>query len=106
MPNALTDHDFQLLKAVKRRPGYTEEQVDNEAVLLRAYGKGTEVLIDREREPSQSNNVPLQTLTNKKERLHHTRSLPRTDSLHHCLQVFRMALSMDFSEVKCAIPKI
>ncbi|KAL2042876.1 hypothetical protein N7G274_004636 [Stereocaulon virgatum] len=39
-----------LLKAVKRRPGYTEEQIDNEAVLLRAYGKGTEVLIDREKE--------------------------------------------------------
>ncbi|MCJ1226551.1 hypothetical protein MMC12_003203 [Toensbergia leucococca] len=39
-----------LLKAVKQRPGYTEEQVDKEAVLLRAYGKGTEVLIDRERE--------------------------------------------------------
>lgn len=39
-----------LLKAVKRRPGYTEEQIDKEAVLLRAYGNGTEVLIDRERE--------------------------------------------------------
>lgn len=39
---------IQLLKAVKRRPGITDEQTDNEAVLLRAYGKGTEVLIDRE----------------------------------------------------------
>lgn len=39
-----------LLKAVKRRPGYTDEQIDEEAVLLRAYGKGTEVLIDREKE--------------------------------------------------------
>ncbi|MCJ1396338.1 hypothetical protein MMC18_009227 [Xylographa bjoerkii] len=39
-----------LLKAIKRRPGCSEEQIDNEAVLLRAYGKGTEVLIDRERE--------------------------------------------------------
>ncbi|MCJ1249356.1 hypothetical protein MMC30_006579 [Trapelia coarctata] len=39
-----------LLKAVKRRPGYSEEQIDNEAILLRAYGKGTEILIDRERE--------------------------------------------------------
>lgn len=36
------------MKAVKKRPGYTEEQIDAEAVLLRAYGKGTEVLIDRE----------------------------------------------------------
>ncbi|MCJ1270634.1 hypothetical protein MMC22_010531 [Lobaria immixta] len=39
-----------LLKAVKRRPGYSEEQIDEEAVLLRAYGNGTEVLIDRDRE--------------------------------------------------------
>ncbi|MCJ1281639.1 hypothetical protein MMC26_000960 [Xylographa opegraphella] len=39
-----------LLKAIKRRPGYSDEEIDNEAVLLRAYGKGTEVLIDRERE--------------------------------------------------------
>ncbi|KAL8793525.1 MAG: hypothetical protein Q9195_003898 [Heterodermia aff. obscurata] len=39
-----------LLKAEKRRRGYTQEQVDNEAILLRAYGKGTEVLIDRESE--------------------------------------------------------
>lgn len=33
---------------MKRIPGYTEEQIDNDAVLLRAYGRGTEVLIDRE----------------------------------------------------------
>ncbi|KAL8785215.1 MAG: hypothetical protein Q9213_003484 [Squamulea squamosa] len=39
-----------LLKAIKRRPGYTEKQIDDEAVLIRAYGKGTDVLIDRERE--------------------------------------------------------
>ncbi|KAL8670040.1 MAG: hypothetical protein Q9168_005401 [Polycauliona sp. 1 TL-2023] len=45
-----------LLKAVKRRPGYTEKQVDDEAVLIRAYGKGTDVLIDRERE-SQSHSL-------------------------------------------------
>ncbi|KAL8766540.1 MAG: hypothetical protein Q9209_006683 [Squamulea sp. 1 TL-2023] len=38
-----------LLKAIKRRPGYTEKQIDEEAVLIRAYGKGTDVLIDRER---------------------------------------------------------
>ena len=36
---------------MKRRPGHSEEQIDHEAILLRAYGKGTEVLIDREREP-------------------------------------------------------
>ena len=39
-----------LLKAIKRRPGLSEEQIDKEAVLLRAYGKGTEILIDREKE--------------------------------------------------------
>ncbi|KAL9131086.1 MAG: hypothetical protein Q9217_000909 [Psora testacea] len=39
-----------LIKAVKQRPGATEEQLDKEAVLLRAYGNGTEVLIDRDRE--------------------------------------------------------
>ncbi|PNS19816.1 Ethanolamine kinase 2 [Sphaceloma murrayae] len=39
-----------LLKAEKRRPGSTQEEVDEEAVLLRAYGEGTDVLIDRERE--------------------------------------------------------
>lgn len=39
-----------LLKAQKRRPGYSQEQIDREAVLLRAYGQGTDVLIDRERE--------------------------------------------------------
>lgn len=47
------------MKAVKRRPGYTEEQIDKEAVLLRAYGNGTEVLIDRESKLSAS---CLQTL--------------------------------------------
>ncbi|KAL9593334.1 MAG: hypothetical protein Q9179_005943 [Wetmoreana sp. 5 TL-2023] len=39
-----------LLKGVKKRPGYTEKEIDDEAVLIRAYGKGTGVLIDRERE--------------------------------------------------------
>ncbi|KAL8689893.1 MAG: hypothetical protein Q9218_004542 [Villophora microphyllina] len=39
-----------LLKAVKKRQGYTEKDIDENSVLIRAYGKGTEVLIDRERE--------------------------------------------------------
>ncbi|KAL1302871.1 hypothetical protein AAFC00_003199 [Neodothiora populina] len=39
-----------LLKAVKKRPGLSKEQIEQDAVLLRAYGKGTDVLIDRERE--------------------------------------------------------
>ncbi|KAL8924071.1 MAG: hypothetical protein Q9208_004208 [Pyrenodesmia sp. 3 TL-2023] len=45
-----------LLKAVKRRPGYTEKEIDDEAFLIRAYGKGTDILIDRERE-SQSHSL-------------------------------------------------
>lgn len=39
-----------LLKAINKRPGLTDEQIDSEAVLLRAYGKGTDLIIDRERE--------------------------------------------------------
>ncbi|KKK20233.1 ethanolamine kinase [Aspergillus rambellii] len=39
-----------LFKAINRKPGLTEDQIDNEAVLMRAYGNHTEILIDRERE--------------------------------------------------------
>ncbi|KAF4980950.1 hypothetical protein FZEAL_3145 [Fusarium zealandicum] len=39
-----------LLKAINRRPGLSKLDVDREAILLRAYGNGTAVLIDRERE--------------------------------------------------------
>ncbi|KAI9764006.1 MAG: hypothetical protein M1840_008954 [Geoglossum simile] len=39
-----------LLKAVNKRPGVSDQQIDEEAVLLRAYGKGTDILIDREGE--------------------------------------------------------
>lgn len=39
----------QLFKAIKKRPGFDQHQVDEEAVLLRAYGSGTQVLIDRDR---------------------------------------------------------
>jgi len=39
-----------LLKAVNRRPGQSKADMDRDAVLLRAYGNGTDVLIDRERE--------------------------------------------------------
>jgi ethanolamine kinase len=39
-----------LLKAINKRPGLSEEEIDNEAVLLRAYGKGTDLIIDRDRE--------------------------------------------------------
>ena len=36
------------MKAVKKRPGVPQDQLDKEAILLRAYGNGTEILIDRE----------------------------------------------------------
>lgn len=39
-----------LLKAVNKKAGLSKEEVDNDAVLLRAYGNGTQVLIDRQRE--------------------------------------------------------
>jgi ethanolamine kinase len=39
-----------LLKVVKHRPGLTKAALDQEAILLRAYGKGTAILIDRDRE--------------------------------------------------------
>ncbi|TGJ88155.1 hypothetical protein E0Z10_g512 [Xylaria hypoxylon] len=39
-----------LLKAVNRKPGLSKEQVDSDAILLRAYGHGTDVIIDRHRE--------------------------------------------------------
>src|SRR5947207_11017468 len=35
---------------VKNKPGMTKEQIDEGAVLMRAYGNNTEILIDRERE--------------------------------------------------------
>ncbi|KAF2131604.1 kinase-like protein [Dothidotthia symphoricarpi CBS 119687] len=39
-----------LLKAVNKRPGLSKTEIDEDAILLRAYGKGTDVLIDREKE--------------------------------------------------------
>lgn len=39
-----------LLKVVNRVPGLSPEELDQEAILLRAYGKGTDLIIDRERE--------------------------------------------------------
>lgn len=38
----------QLLKAVNKLPGLSKAEIDEDAILLRAYGKGTDVLIDRE----------------------------------------------------------
>lgn len=39
-----------LLKVIKKTPGLSEEELDQDAVLLRAYGQGTDRIIDRERE--------------------------------------------------------
>ena len=39
-----------LIKAIKKRSGFSEEQIDREAVLIRVYGDETELLINRERE--------------------------------------------------------
>lgn len=39
-----------LLKAVNKRPGLSRDDVDKEAILLRAYGHGTDIIIDRHRE--------------------------------------------------------
>lgn len=39
-----------LLKAINKKDGLSEDEIDKEAVLLRAYGHGTDVLIDRHRE--------------------------------------------------------
>lgn len=39
-----------LLKAVNRRPGLSKDDVDRDAILLRAYGHGTDLIIDRARE--------------------------------------------------------
>ncbi|KAK4250493.1 kinase-like domain-containing protein [Corynascus novoguineensis] len=39
-----------LLKAVNKRAGLSKSDVDKEAILLRAYGHGTDLIIDRHRE--------------------------------------------------------
>ncbi|KAL2122509.1 hypothetical protein VTJ04DRAFT_2964 [Mycothermus thermophilus] len=39
-----------LLKAVNKRPGLSKDEIDKEAILLRAYGHGTDLIIDRHRE--------------------------------------------------------
>ena len=48
----------QLLKAINKLPGLSETEIDNDAILLRAYGKGTDVLIDRKSECTRANMVP------------------------------------------------
>lgn len=43
------DHS-QLLKLARHAPGRTQEEIDNDSVLMRAYGNNTDILIDRDRE--------------------------------------------------------
>lgn len=43
-----TERAHQLFKAINKLPGRSEEEVERDAVLMRAYGRGTDVLIDRE----------------------------------------------------------
>ena len=40
----------QLLQIIKKIPGKSIEQIDDESILLRAYGNNTDILIDRDRE--------------------------------------------------------
>lgn len=49
---AQTDSALQLLKLTKHVPGYSQSQLDQDSILLRAYGNNTEILIDRDREAS------------------------------------------------------
>ncbi|CAD6503568.1 BgTH12-03228 [Blumeria graminis f. sp. triticale] len=39
-----------LLKVVNNVPGQTDQEIDTQAILLRAYGEGSDIIIDRERE--------------------------------------------------------
>ncbi|EAQ90838.1 hypothetical protein CHGG_02773 [Chaetomium globosum CBS 148.51] len=39
-----------LFKIVNKRPGLSKSDIDKEAILLRAYGQGTDLIIDRHRE--------------------------------------------------------
>jgi hypothetical protein len=49
----------QLLKAVNKLPGLSKAEIDEDAILLRAYGKGTDVLIDRESTQVCAKHTPL-----------------------------------------------
>lgn len=46
------------MKAINKLPGLSQTEIDNEAILLRAYGKGTDVLIDRKSECTHASAVP------------------------------------------------
>jgi ethanolamine kinase len=41
---------LKLLKLARHAPGWSQEEIDKDSILMRAYGNGTHVLIDRDRE--------------------------------------------------------
>ena len=41
---------LQLLKLARHGPGMTQNEIDQDSVLMRAYGNNTDILIDRDRE--------------------------------------------------------
>lgn len=51
-----------LLKAINRLPGLSKADIDRDAILLRAYGNGTDVIIDREREAANHELLMKQNL--------------------------------------------
>jgi len=96
---------------VKRRPGYTEQQVDNDAILLRAYGKGTEVLIDRDSRwtaliAAHRHHFMYGSLTFQQERQFRILCLLDITLLLRFLLVLTMVLCMSSFRAVCALPKI
>jgi ethanolamine kinase len=51
----------KLLKAVNKLPGSSKSDIDRDAILLRAYGTGTDVLIDRKSESTRYTFFPVFT---------------------------------------------
>jgi hypothetical protein len=60
------------LKAVNKLPGISKAEIDEDAILLRAYGKGTDVLIDRESMQNFQTQAANQDLIPAQGRLDHT----------------------------------
>ena len=94
------------MKAVKRRPGYTEEQIDKEAVLLRAYGKGTEVLIDRESESAYLYHKDNKLIGSGQRKLHPIPYSPSMAWPLHSSLVSTMVSSTGSSVAECAVLQI
>jgi hypothetical protein len=68
------------LKAVNKLPGISKAEIDEDAILLRAYGKGTDVLIDRESTYNIRTQVTHRDLIPAQRRLDHTVFWPATAS--------------------------